>query len=322
LLGNVTGSAHGAWDKLGADKMAHDLSGMMHKVSGDKMAHELSGMLDKVATGEVAHDLSGMLGKVSGDKVAHDLTGMLGQAKDAVNGHGGQGLLDRVSGMTDHAYLMGSHGVDWVEQHVPGAALLIDEAKSLWKSDVPGGFQLGHTVDIAESTIPGVRGFVMQSTPDGGEYFVAEDFGSFDCCCFWMGRGPTYHIIEGNPIHGTEVLMMQSHRSFCCSTPELEVLTPSGEVVAAAEEHAVCCCFAHTRVDVRGSEVYRLTGNLFGALFSCCTSEHSIEDHDGKSVGRVVHWNSGAHIQFPETALASHKAALLAATFLTDLRRR
>jgi len=271
----------------------------------------------------------GLLGNASSkapdvgiDKMAHDFSGMLGQATDAVSKNGGQGLLDRVGGMTDHAHKMGSNGLHWMEQHVPGATFLMDEAEALWNSDVPGGFQVGRTVDIAASTIPGVKGFVMQSMPDGSEYFIAEDFGWLDCCCFWTGRGPTYHIIEGNPMNGEEVLMMQSNKMCCCAGPELDVLTPDGEVIARVDEHAACCCFAHTRVDVRGSEVYRLTGNLFGALCSCFTSEHDVEDNGGKSVGKIVHWNSGAHIQFPENAMASHKAALLAATLLTDLRRR
>jgi hypothetical protein len=272
--------------------------------------------------GNVTGKAPGALGKLGVDKMAHDASGMVGQATDEFRKNGGQNVLDRMNGITSHAQKMGTNGVHWMEEHVPGVAFLIDEAESLWHSDVPGGFQLGNTVDIAASTIPGVRGFMMQSMPDGAEYFIGEDFGSFDCCCFWTGKGPTYHIIEGNPMNGEEVLVMQSHKMFCCASPELDVLTPDGEVIARADEHAACCCFAHTRVDVRGSEVYRLTGNLFGALCSCFTSEHDVDDRQGHTVGRVVHWNTGAHIQFPEGALASHKAALLAATLLTDLRRR
>mmetsp|Transcript_21628 Transcript_21628/g.54108 ORF Transcript_21628/g.54108 Transcript_21628/m.54108 type:complete len:286 (-) Transcript_21628:62-919(-) len=260
--------------------------------------------------------------RLGSDKMVHDLSGMLGQAADVVNRNGGPGLLDRVNGMAGHAHNIGSNGAQWMEQHVPGAAFLMDEAQSLWNSDVPGGFQLGDSVDIAASTIPGVKGFVMQSIPDGAEYFIAEDFGWFDCCCFWTGKGPTYHVIEGNPMNGEEVLTMQSHKMCCCVSPELDVVTVDGDVIARADEHAACCCFAHTRVDVRSSEVYRLTGNLFGALCSCFTSEHDVEDNRGKSVGKVVHWSSGAHIQFPVNVMASHKAALLAATLLTDLRRR
>merc|ERR1719277_2991592 len=110
--------------------------------------------------------------KFGGGKMPHDFSGALNQATDAVSRIGGQSLFDRVNGMTGHAHKMGSQGCQWMEQHVPGAAFLMDEAQSLWNSDVPGGFQLGHSVDIAASTIPGVMGFVMQSMPDGAEYFI------------------------------------------------------------------------------------------------------------------------------------------------------
>mmetsp|Transcript_84911 Transcript_84911/g.214208 ORF Transcript_84911/g.214208 Transcript_84911/m.214208 type:complete len:291 (+) Transcript_84911:166-1038(+) len=288
---------------------------------GNKSAHALSGMLGHAKT-----QAQEALRELEDDKMAHDLSGKLGhaqrQAQDAFSKHGGQGLLDRMKGMSGHAQKTASHGVHWMEQHVPGAAFLIEEAEAMWHSDVPGGFQLGHIVDITVSTVPGVRGFVMQSAPDGAEYFIAEDFGCFDCCCLWMGKGPTYHIIEGNPMHGNEVLMLQSHRPCCCVSPELDVMSPDGEVIAKAVEHSYCCCFANTRVHVRGSEAYRLTGNIFGAVCSCFNSEHRVVDNEGKRVGRIVHWNEGAHLQLPKDGMASQKAGLLAATLLTDLRRR
>jgi len=290
--------------------------------SGQQMQGDFIGLLGNASS--KAQEAMQQAQKYGGEHLSGGFSGVMDQAKGAFHDHGGDAALHRVHGVADHAQKMGSHGLHQIAQHVPGGEYMLHQAENLWHSDVPGGFQLGDTVDIAASTIPGVRGFMMQSMPDGTEYFVGEDFGWFDCCCFWAGKGPTYHIIEGNPMSGEEVLMLQSHKMFCCCvSPEIDVVTPEGEVIAMADEHAACCCFAQTRVDVRGKEVYRLGGNLLGALFSCFTSEHEIIDSEHNShVGRIVHWNSGAHIQFPERALASHKAALLAAAFLTDLRRR
>jgi len=271
----------------------------------------------------------GLLGNLSGQaqdsmhkfgRHNHDLPSLLGQAQDVVSKNGGHGLLDRMSGMSHNAQRM---GFKFVSQYVPGADHLLEEAQNLWNSDVPGGFQVGQSVDLTRSAIPGVSGFTMQSMPDGTDYFIGEEFGAWHCCCCWMGKGPTYHVIEGNPMNGEELIQMHSSRLFCCASPEMDVISlDGGEVFAIADEHATCCFFASTRISIREEEHYRINGNLIGACCSCFTSEHDIEDRTNKSVGKIVHWNSGAHIDFPKDAKASDKAAILAAALLTDLRRR
>lgn len=275
-------------------------------------------------------------GVAPGDRGSGNFVGLLGnlsgQAQDTMGKLGGQGsdlmsqvsaekrgLMDRVSGMSSHAQKL---GFQFVSQHVPGGEYMMEEAQQLWNSDVPGGFQVGHSVDLSRSTIPGVSGFMMQSMPDGTEYFIGEEFGSWHCLCCWMGKGPTYHVIEGNPMNGDELLQMHSSRLFCCASPEMDVVTLDGEVFAVADEHAACCCSASTRLAVREKEHFRVTGNMMGACCSCFTSEHNIEDLENKPVGKIVHWNSGAHIEFPASAKASDKAAILASALLTDLRRR
>mmetsp|Transcript_84901 Transcript_84901/g.245472 ORF Transcript_84901/g.245472 Transcript_84901/m.245472 type:complete len:264 (-) Transcript_84901:94-885(-) len=228
-------------------------------------------------------------------------------------------LLDNMRGASSHAQKM---GMAFIKDHVPGAEHWIEEAQSMWNSDLPCGFQLGHSVDLSKSTIPGVSGFMMQSMPDGTNYFIGEQFGAYHFCCCWAGRGPTYHVIEGNPMDGDEQIQMHSNRLCCCAAPDMDVVTMDGEVFASVDEHAVCCCFTSTRVAVRGDEHYRIKGSLLGACCPCFTNEHAIEDRDNKIAGKIIHWSSGARIEFPEGAKASEKASLLAAALLTDLRRR
>merc|ERR1719383_181838 len=197
-----------------------------------------------------------------------------------------------------------------VHGHPSGFAAVSQE--SPWSdpaaNDLPGGvFQLGHSVDLSRSNID-VSGFVMQSLPDGSEYFIAEDFGPWHWSCCWSGRGPTYHVIEGNVLgdHSEELLQFQSRRSCCCLSADLDVVSlHTDEVFANADDHAACCFKVNTRVSVRDEERFRVLGSLAGACCSCLASEHRIVDGDRQVVGKVAHWSSGAHIEFPPGALTS-----------------
>jgi len=196
----------------------------------------------------------------------------------------------------------------------------LDQAENMFKADVPGGFQLGHAVEISASRTAGIEGWKMTSVPDGTEMFVGEESGCMHCLCCWMGSGPTYHIYEGNPMNGKEILLMQSHRLCCCTSPEVDVHAPDGtQEIAGADEHG-CCCFSSTRVDVREQEVYKVSGHLLGMLSCCGASESDVRDMDGHTVGRITHTSRFMHIDFPEDARASGKAGLLAAAFLSELR--
>mmetsp|Transcript_28319 Transcript_28319/g.64133 ORF Transcript_28319/g.64133 Transcript_28319/m.64133 type:complete len:265 (+) Transcript_28319:55-849(+) len=253
--------------------------------------------------------------------MAASLPGLLGnlagQATDLVEKNGGGGVLAHLGGASAQAAGMAR---SMLEEYVPGGGMLLEQAESLLKSDVSGGFQLGHSVAIHGASMPGVEGWSMESNPDGTEYFISEESACCHFLCCWTGSGPKYHIFEGNPLKGKEVLTMTSHRLCCCTSPEIDVFSPNGDEVAVADEHGCLCC-ASTRVDVRDQETYRVVGHLCGICCGCCTaSEHEIRTPEGHAVGSIMHGSSTMHIEFPEDARASDKAGLLAAVLLSELR--
>jgi len=250
--------------------------------------------------GMVMQNLPGLLG------------GVAGKASEMLDKNGGHGVLDHLVGASGQA-------ADMARQ-LPGGEFLLDTAEKLWTSDVPGGFQVGSSLAVSLSTTPGLEGFELQSIPDGAGLFIGEESHCLHCLCCWMGRGPTYHVYKGNPMEGKEVLTMQSHRMCCCSSPEIDVMSPDGQEVAAVDEHGCLCC-ASTQVAVRDKERYKVSGHLFGSCCCCCSAaSHAVRDQTGRRVGKIVHGSDFMHIDFPEDARASDKAGLLGAALLTELR--
>eukprot|EP00933_Yihiella_yeosuensis_P047209 TRINITY_DN42939_c0_g1_i1.p1 TRINITY_DN42939_c0_g1~~TRINITY_DN42939_c0_g1_i1.p1 ORF type:complete len:266 (+),score=31.03 TRINITY_DN42939_c0_g1_i1:33-800(+) len=228
----------------------------------------------------------------------------------------GQSVMDHAKG----AFSIGSgFGLEAVASQVPGGHLLANEAKQMFKADIPGGFTLGSSVIIQPAGQYGMTGFRMTSVPDGAEIYIAEERGCCHCCCFWMGPGPTFHFIDGNPIAGNDMLLMQSHRMCCCASPEIDVMTTEGELVAGVDDNGCCCCTTSTSVDVRGNPEYLVTSSWYDML--TCGFRHSIMPVNGiTAVGKISHGCGATTIDFPSDARSSDKAAIVAASLLWHLR--
>ncbi|CAE8583922.1 unnamed protein product [Polarella glacialis] len=292
--------------------MALDMQSLLHSASGLVGS---AGSAGSAGSGldmqSLLHSSSSLAGS-AGSGASQVLTAAVGQQRMDQFKHEAE---DRASGVFDMASPL---ALDLAASQIPGGHLMLDMGKRMLKADVPGGFTLGDKVLIQGNAQPGMSGFRVTSVPDGAEIYIAEERGCFHCCCCWMGTGPTYHVIKGNPLTGTDVLLMQSHRLCCCTSPEIDVLTPDGELLAGVDEHGCCCFSTSTNADVRGTPVYRVTGSILD-LF-CCGS-HSIMPVGGvTAVGQIRHSCGSISIDFPSDARSSDKAALLAASLLWHLR--
>lgn len=229
--------------------------------------------------------------------------------------HRGRGIFGQLQGLAGGL----------IASQVPGGKFVmdfaLDHAADILRSDVPGGFSLGKEVEIKRSRMPGMEGFQMTSIPDGNQMFMGEDRSCLHCCCLWMGHGPAFHILGGNPLENRHLLILQSHRRFPCMNPEMDVVTSEGEFIGTAQDHSYCVCNASTTIAVRGTPVYYVESTWMDLI--CCRKEHNIYPAHGEQVvGTVSHsWSTGRmHIEFPSDARSSDKGALTAALMLYFLR--
>jgi len=222
-------------------------------------------------------------------------------------------LMDRGQGVFD---AVSKTGLDAFMNNVPGGKQMLDQAHSLMKADVPGGFNLGKSCSIKAIRKPGVSGYSLESFPGGETYFMAEDKECFHCCCCWIGAGPKLHLRESSDIQAEDALTFSAHRKCPCASPEIDVDLPDGELLAGADEHTCCCLGADTDTQVRTKDAYRVHG------WCCCGATHKIEaiSEPGKQLGTIQHSWGSMVIEFPSDARASDKLSLVAAALLFDLR--
>eukprot|EP00929_Paragymnodinium_shiwhaense_P014516 TRINITY_DN122429_c0_g1_i1.p1 TRINITY_DN122429_c0_g1~~TRINITY_DN122429_c0_g1_i1.p1 ORF type:complete len:295 (-),score=47.59 TRINITY_DN122429_c0_g1_i1:103-987(-) len=293
--------------KVGTDRAGAPVGTELFRAGRD-----VGGSRDRGVGSELSGAASALMGGLGG--LAGHVTGGAGMGQHM------QGMMSNGSGLaTDYA-------MNYIKT-VPGGATMVQEAKKIWHSDVQGGFTLGDAVDMRRMEHRGMRGYRMTSVPDGAEVFLAEESQTSSCCCSiacsHQSEATTFSVIAGNILTAPEQLTMGFKIGCCgCGHHVMDIRSPDGSTVAYVEEnHGCCCCHqVNTHADVGGKPKFTVVGTL-----PCCSSSTELDiesEPSGDVVGKIARMPNFLHIQFPEGAYASEKAALLGAALLTDIRLR
>eukprot|EP00746_Dinoflagellata_sp_MGD_P052374 gnl/MRDRNA2_/MRDRNA2_23177_c0_seq1.p1 gnl/MRDRNA2_/MRDRNA2_23177_c0~~gnl/MRDRNA2_/MRDRNA2_23177_c0_seq1.p1 ORF type:complete len:249 (+),score=39.67 gnl/MRDRNA2_/MRDRNA2_23177_c0_seq1:78-824(+) len=224
-----------------------------------------------------------------------------------------------------------------------------------FNDEAEGGLQIGQSIELNqifawEELLGWEARNKYKGTSDAQTLYVAEEPGNTcerQCCK--QARTTTMNIHMGEDEDAPVAVKM--HKPFkmpcccecgSCGEPELRIFAPGADVQkewdtkALAQVHfpQTCalglCGHIEQTVSINDHEVYHISGSACCSAPPCCDMELDIHDADtSEKVGEVIFHKQTCGefckktnrfgVTFPDEAGPNEKAALVGATFLTDL---